>query len=143
MKSWRGTIRDKLSVMIFRVLGEKAASRLPPYSTPAASSGNCPAGPEAEKNSPHSRSVDYPFLAIVDTAPIACAAGSMKLLTVRLSVCLSVPPSLRPIIRLQHAVAAGLLLWARHPRDINRMLHGRRSAAANASSVTLSADVGS
>jgi len=93
MKSWCGTIRDKLSVMIFRVLGEKAASRLPPCATPAASSGNCPAGPEAEKNSPHSRSVGYPFLAIVDTAPIACAAASMKLLTVRLSVCLSVRPS--------------------------------------------------
>ena len=103
MKSWCGTIRDKLSVMIFRVLGEKAASRLPPYSTPAASSGNCPAGPEAEKNSPHSRSVGCPFLAIVDTAPTARAAGSMKLLTVRLSVCLSVCPFVPPS---HHSAAA-------------------------------------
>ena len=27
------------------------------------------------------------------------------------------------------AAAAGLLLWARRPGDIDRMLHGRRSAA--------------
>jgi len=68
----------------------------------------------------------------------------MKLLTVRLSVCLSVRPSVRPSVPpSHHSAAAGLLLWARHPRDINRLLHGRRSAAANASSVTLSADVGS
>ena len=52
----------------------------------------------------------------------------MKLLSVRLCV--------RPI------AAAGLLLWARQPGDIDRLLHGRRSAA-NASSVALPADVGS
>ena len=56
----------------------------------------------------------------------------------RPSVCLSV----RPVIRSPLAVAAGLLLWARRPGDIDRLLHGRRSAAS-ASSVTLSADVGS
>jgi len=38
--------------------------------------------------------------------------------------------------------AAGLLLWARQAGDIDRLLHGRRSAAT-VSSVTLSADVGS
>jgi len=56
----------------------------------------------------------------------------------RPSVCLSV----RSIIRPPHAAVAGLLLWARRPGDIDRLLHGRRSAA-NTSSVTLSADVGS
>jgi len=48
----------------------------------------------------------------VDTARIECGAGSMKLSGVRLSV--------RPII------AAGLLLWARRPGDVDRLLHGRR-----------------
>ena len=65
-------------------------------------------------------------------------AGSMKLSGVRLSVC----PSIRPIIRSPHAAAAGLLLWARRPGDIDRLLHDRRSAA-NASSVTSSADAAS
>jgi len=32
--------------------------------------------------------------------------------------------------RPPHAAAADLLLWARRPRDIDRLLHGRRSAAA-------------
>jgi len=54
--------------------------------------------------------------------------------SVRLSVC--------PIYRPLCAAAAGLLLWARSARGIDRLLHGRRSAA-NASSVTLSADAGS
>jgi len=39
------------------------------------------------------------------------------------------------------AAAAGLLLWARRPGDIDRLLHGRRSAANAAASSTLSADV--
>jgi len=51
-------------------------------------------------------------------------------------------PSVCPIIRPAHAAAAGLLLWARRARDIDRLLHGQHSAA-NANSVTLSADVGS
>jgi len=67
----------------------------------------------------------------------------------RPSVCLSVCPSVpsieyitslvRPIMRPPHADAAGLLLRA---EDIDRLLHGRRSAA-NAGSSTSSADVGS
>ena len=65
-------------------------------------------------------------------------AGSMKLSGVRPSVC----PSIRPIIRSPHATAAGLLLWARRPEDVERLLHDRRSAA-NASSVTSSADAAS
>ena len=64
---------------------------------------------------------------------------SMVYETVRL---LSVCPSVSPIIRSSHAAAAGLLLWAQQEGDIDRLLHGRRSAA-NASSITLSADVGS
>jgi len=41
-------------------------------------------------------------------------------------------------VRLSHSLAAaGLLLWARRARDIDRLLHGRRSA--NARSDTLSA----
>ena len=49
----------------------------------------------------------------------------MQLSGVRPSVCLSVCP-----IRPPHAAAAGLLLWARRLGDIDRLLHGRRSAAA-------------
>ena len=56
----------------------------------------------------------------------------------RPSVCLSVCPIIRP----PYAAKAGLLLWARQPGDVDRLLHGRRSAA-NASGVTLTADVGS
>jgi len=48
--------------------------------------------------------------------------------------------SVRSIIRPPHAAAAGLLLWARRAGDIDRLLHGRRSAG-NASSVTLSAEL--
>ena len=58
---------------------------------------------------------------------IVCGAGSMKLSSVFLSI--------HPITRTPHAAAAGLLLWARQPGDIDQLLHGRRSAA-NASSVT-------
>ena len=36
----------------------------------------------------------------------------------------------RPFVRLSHPAAAGLLLWARRPGDIDRLLHGRRTAAA-------------
>jgi len=44
----------------------------------------------------------------------------------QMSVCgLSVCPVLPP-----HAAAAGLLLWARRAGDIDRLLHGRRSAAS-------------
>ena len=64
----------------------------------------------------------------------------MKLSSVRPSVCLSVCPIIRPL----HAAAVGLLLWARRPGDIDRLLDGRRSAAAaNAGSATLSVDAGS
>jgi len=34
------------------------------------------------------------------------------------------------LIRPPHHAAAGLLLWARRAGDIDRLLHGRRSAAA-------------
>ena len=54
--------------------------------------------------------------------------------SVRLSVRLSVCPSVRPSVRLSvrfirplHAPPAGLLLWARRPGDIDRLLHGRRA----------------
>jgi len=56
--------------------------------------------------------------------------------SVRRSVCPHVCPSYR---RLQQR-AAGLLLWARRGRNIDRLLYCRR-ASAKASSVTLSADV--
>jgi len=58
-------------------------------------------------------------------------------------------PSVCPIYRLMHAAAAGLLLWARRAGEIDRSRRppgataARRRSAANASSVTLSADVGS
>jgi len=51
----------------------------------------------------------------------------------------SVRLSVRPIMRPPHAVAAGLLVWARRAGDIDRLLHGRRTAA-NAGSASLSAD---
>ena len=41
-------------------------------------------------------------------------------------------PSVRPSVRLSHPAAESLLLWARQPGDIDRLLHGRRSAAAAA-----------
>ena len=47
-----------------------------------------------------------------------------------LSVCLSVCLSVRLSHPAEHAAAAGLLLWARRAGDIDRLLHGRRSAAA-------------
>ena len=46
--------------------------------------------------------------------------------SVRLSVC----PSVLSIIRSLRFAASGLLLWARHAGDIDRLLHGWRSAAA-------------
>ena len=55
--------------------------------------------------------------------------------SVRPSVCLSVCPIMWP----PHAVAAGLLVRARRAGDIDRLLHGRRTAA-NAGSASLSAD---
>ena len=45
----------------------------------------------------------------------------MQLSGVRPSVSLSVCP-----IRPPQSAAAGLLLWARRPRDIDRLLHGRQ-----------------
>jgi len=72
---------------------------------------------------------------------------------IQLCICrASVGASVYPIRPTHSAAAAGLLLWARRPGDIDRLLHGRRSAAAapqhgraaaNAGSGTLSADVGS
>jgi len=66
----------------------------------------------------------------IGTDGVVCEARSMQL-SVRLS--LSHPAAA--------AAAAGLLLWARRPGDIDRLLHGRRSAANAAASSTLSADV--
>jgi len=43
--------------------------------------------------------------------------------------CLSVCLSVRSVIRPPHAVAAGLLLWARRPGDIDPLLHDRRAAS--------------
>ena len=67
------------------------------------------------------------------TARLTCGAESTKLSGVR--------PSVRPSVTLSHlgpphAAAAGLLPWARWAGDVDRSLHGRRSAAS-ASSVTL------
>ena len=59
--------------------------------------------------------------------------------SVRPSVC----PSVCFIYRPLHAAAAGSLLWARRAGDIDRQRWPLGAAAANASSVTLSADVGS
>ena len=84
-------------------------------------------------------------VSLVDAARIVCRAGSMKLSGVRLSVCLSVRPS-------RHSPAAcataGLLLSALPAEDIDRQRQRRSTAhsrklrsAANASSVTLTADV--
>ena len=89
------------------------------------------------------------FDLIIGTSSIVCGAGSVQLSgvrpSVRLFVCLSVCP-----IRPPHAAAASLLLWARQPVDIDRLLHGRWAsgkqqawrAAANARRATLLADVG-
>jgi len=38
-------------------------------------------------------------------------------------------PSVSPVIRPLHAAVAGLLLWARWAGDVDRLLHGCRSAA--------------
>ena len=54
---------------------------------------------------------------IIGTARIVSTEGSLQRSGVRLSVC---------PIWLQHTVAAGLLLWAHWPADIDRLLHGRR-----------------
>ena len=55
-------------------------------------------------------------------------------------VCLSVSLPVYPIYRLPHAAAAGLLLRARRSGSVDS---STAAAAANASSVALSADVGS
>ena len=52
---------------------------------------------------------------------IVCGAGSMQLSDIHPSVC---------PIRLPHANAAGLLLWARRPGYIDKLLHGQQSVAA-------------
>ena len=82
---------------------------------------------------------DY-FIVLCNFIDTARSVQSRVYETVRRpSVCLSV----RSIIWPLRAAVAGLLLWARQPGDIDhQLLHGRRSAAS-ASSVTLSADVGS
>ena len=59
-------------------------------------------------------------------------AGSAKRSSVRLSVCAIISPP--------RATAAGLLLWAQRPGDIDRLSHGQ-CLAGNASGVTLSAYV--
>jgi len=46
-------------------------------------------------------------------------------------------------LSIRVAAAARLLLWAQRAGGIDRLLHGRGSASANAGSATLSADVGS
>jgi len=56
----------------------------------------------------------------------------MHLSGVRPSVCLSVRPPVRPFVRFFHPAAArrccgDLLLWARQPADIERLLHDRRA----------------
>ena len=60
----------------------------------------------------------------------------------RISFCPTVYPYVCLIIWQPHAAVANLLLWARRAGDIDRWLHGQRSAAT-ASSITLSAGVGS
>jgi len=59
----------------------------------------------------------FPTYGVTGTARIVRRAGSMQLLGVRLSVCLSVCPT-----RPSYAVAAGLLLWTRRARDVERLL---------------------
>jgi len=54
-----------------------------------------------------------------------------------------VRPSVFPVIRPPHPAVVGLLLWARRAGDVDRLLLHDRRAAATASSVALSADVGS
>ena len=63
---------------------------------------------------------ETPLLALLALQQDLCICPSA-----RLSVYPSVSPSNPP-----HAAAAGLLLWARLPGGIDRLLHGRRSAAA-------------
>jgi len=85
---------------------------------------------------------------LVGIARIVCEAGFMHLSPVRPSVCLSVC-----LIRPPHVTAAGLLLWARRPGDIDFCTAGGQPAvsssraaawcsAVNAGSATLSANVG-
>ena len=72
-----------------------------------------------------------PAMLFIDYARTVCTAGFMKLSSVRPSVCLSVCPSV-PSIASLHAGAACLL----RAGDIDLLLHSRRSAAANTSSVS-------
>jgi len=67
------------------------------------------------------------ILTIFGTARIVCGTGSTHLSGVRLSVRPSVNLSVSHT-RPQHAAAAGLLLWARRAKDIDRLLHSRRAA---------------
>ena len=89
----------------------------------------------------HYAEIIDPFCHVCGACKV-CEARAYVWLSVCLPVSLSVCLSVRSIIRPPHAAAAGLLLWARRPGDIDRLLHCRRSAA-NAGSVTLSADVAS
>jgi len=59
------------------------------------------------------------YTSVIVTARVVYAAESMQLTGVRPSVCLSVP----------YATAAGLLLWARRPGDIDRLLQLPRAVA--------------
>ena len=52
-------------------------------------------------------------------------------------VCPSVRMSVRlPHLAAAHAAAAGWLLWARQPGDIDRLLHERRAGGQQQQSVT-------
>jgi len=77
------------------------------------------------------------MLCLVESVRTAREAGSMKLHVERPSVCLSVCPIIQP----PHDAAEGLLLWARRPSY--RLIAAEQCSAENASSVTLSSDVGS
>jgi len=80
-----------------------------------------------------SPSCDMPLYKLVDTARVLCGEGSMHLSGVRLSVC----PSVCPIRPSHAAAAAGLLLWARRTRDIDRLLHSQLRVRANTTLVEL------
>ena len=70
-------------------------------------------------------------LCVICTARIVCGAFLCNgTASVRLSVCLSVSLLVLPRARSSKSAAAGLLLWARRAGNIDRLPHGRRSAAA-------------
>ena len=63
---------------------------------------------------------------VTGTARIVYGTGSMQ----RSGVCLSVRPSVRPIIRPPHAAEADLLLSARRAGDVDRLLSGAQQHGA-------------